>query len=118
MKTCHVKPLVTWLLAGVFSAVSLAGPALHSLLGIEHRQRASAGKAWQESGSQIVDGDNASRDEAGCPICNYLALGKVIAERFEGVSVTLSVPNQAPQFSPFLPITRLRPFQPRAPPPA
>jgi hypothetical protein len=57
-----------------------------------------------------------SHDPANCPICQYLAQGKIVAERVEAVAVASceqSVVFSLPQFAPSL---TLRSFQSRAPP--
>ena len=76
---------MTWLLAGVVAGISFAGTGLHSILDIHHgpglvipaQQTSVAG------GVQAVAGDEGACDDANCPICNYLAQGSLVGERFE-----------------------------------
>jgi hypothetical protein len=119
MKTLHPKLVVTWFLAGFMAMASLAGPGLHSILGIRHSHQFGHQASGGDVGKPVLLADHgAACDEAGCPICNYLAQGRIIGERFEGISVTLGIPNEAPEVYLFLPGASLRPFQARGPPAA
>src|SRR5580692_11977601 len=104
---------MTWLLAVVVGMLSLAGTGLHAILGIHHGSHHSvpANQAYRDSGSRdstggskvvgnrlVTAGDEAC-DEAGCPICNFLAQGRIIGERFEGLSVSVGLPTRSSTIS-------------------
>ena len=116
--------VLRWGVVGVLVATSLLGGELHSILGIRHSwQRGRCG--WEgaacavESGTSVAGGHCQSCDDGtNCPICSFLAQGRIVGERFEAVSVTLSVPNRSPAIPLFAPSLHLRPFQSRAPPAA
>ena len=104
--------VLRWALAGILGATSLLGSELHELFGIHHagevRRCAGSGLAGQ-SGASVAAGHAQSCDDGAiCPICNYLAQGRVVGERFEGVSVAVSVPERSPAIPLFLPSPHLR----------
>jgi hypothetical protein len=116
--------VLRWGLAGILGAMSLFGSELHDILGIHHAGQLggggheSSGLARQHESSVAAGHAENCDDEANCPICNYLAQGRMVGERFEGISVTVSVPNRSPAIPICLPSPHLQPFQARAPPAA
>jgi hypothetical protein len=111
-----------WLLAGILGVTSLFGSSLHDIFGIHHAgQQGECACESREFGLQdappIAARHVASCDnEANCPICNYLAQGRIVGERYEGILVTVNAPNRSPAIPFFLPSPHLQPFQARAPP--
>jgi hypothetical protein len=119
--------LLTWLLALLVGGLSLLGEGLHEFLGLHEGPVApegySQGFSYASSfaygnGRHIEATDQRERchDASTCPICQYLAQGKVLGERFEAMSVAGSVPNHSPVITLFTPSTVLQSFQARAPP--
>ena len=110
------KSFLTWLLAITFGGLSFFGDGLHDLLGLHHHGSAvpvcasavygfSHGDFLQNGHSRLVAANHREglHDGATCPICNYLAQGKIIGERFAAISVTASVPNRSPAIPLFAP---------------
>jgi hypothetical protein len=116
--------VLRWGLAGILAATSLLGGHLHEILGIHHaghfggRGCEGGGLAGQHAAAVAAGSAESCDDEANCPICNYLAQGRIVGERFEGFAVTANVPNPSPAIPLCLPTTHLQPFQARAPPAA
>ncbi len=116
--------ILKWGLAGILAATSLLGSQLHEILGIHHAGHLHAcvcagnGPARPDGVSVAAGHSACCDDEANCPICNYLAQGRIVGQRFAGVSVTVSVPERSPAVPLFLPSALLQPFQARAPPAA
>jgi hypothetical protein len=116
--------VLRWGLAGILGATSLLGGELHEIFGIHHagqcgrRGCESSGLAGQQAVSVTAGSAESCHDEANCPICNYLAQGRTVGERFEGLAVTANMPNQSPAIPLCLPTAHLQPFQARAPPAA
>ena len=90
--------VLRWALAGILGVTSLLGSELHDILGIHH-----AGQLGGREGRElalhhqlsVAAGPSGSCDDgANCPICNYLAQGRIVGERVEAVSVTVSVPSR------------------------
>jgi hypothetical protein len=120
------KSLLTWLLAVMIGGLSVFGEELHELLELHHQPSASV------CGSEVsgfLHGGNGHiclvaaandrdgcHDPATCPICQYLAQGRVVGQRIVVVSVAVSVANPSPTIPLFLPSPHLQPFQARAPP--
>jgi hypothetical protein len=103
----------------VVAAVSFAGTGLHSIVGIQHGpdRGASVHQTLGVGALQVV-ADEQSCDEAGCPICNYLAQAKVAGEYFAIVVCSLSVGNDNVPSQVAVPAADLRPFEARGPPAA
>jgi len=124
------KPLFTWLLAITMGGLSVFGEELHELLGLHHRQSVASvcgsdvcgvfrGDSLENGHSRFVAAANhleSCHNSATCPVCQYLAQGRVVGERVVVVSVAVSVPNRSPAIPLFLPSPHLQPFQARAPP--
>jgi hypothetical protein len=112
--------VLRWGLAGFLAATSLLGSQLHDIFGIHHAGQLSScvgsGLALEHGPSLAAGHSESCDDEANCPICNYLAQGRIVGERFEAISVTVNVPNRSPAILLFLPSPHLQPFQARAPP--
>ena len=71
----------------------------------------------------VLNGDTffvalGNHDDDACPICQYLAQGKIVAARFEAISVPVSVANRSLRTSLATPTPELQLFQARAPPAA
>ena len=124
------KSLLAWLLAAMIGGLSMFGEGLHELLGLHH-QRPFASVCSPEAGGffygnslenghiRLVAAANhreGCHDPATCPICQYLAQGRVVGQRVVIVSIVASVPNRSPAIPLFLPSPDLQPFQARAPP--
>ena len=110
--------VVRWGLAGILAAASLFGSKLHDICGICHagQQGGCEGRAIVSS---VAAGHSATCDDgANCPICNYLAQGRVVGERFEGLAATVNVPNRSPAVPLVLAGPHLQLFQAQAPPAA
>jgi hypothetical protein len=122
--------VLRWSLVGVLGITSLLGGGLHDILGIHHAgymggagsigPASAASTSFSASGltgPSVAAGQSQScQDEANCPICNYLAQGRLVGERFEGVSVTVNLPHPSPEIPLFVSSPHLQPFQARAPP--
>jgi hypothetical protein len=120
---------LAWLLAGGLGVVSLLGSGLHQFPGMGHGPE---GVACDRQSHSLMPGDDSQRgqdrwtiagahpecchDGSNCPICNYLAQGKVLGESFAGVSVSASVPNRVPAAPLVWPSPDLLPAKARAPP--
>ena len=87
------KSLLTWLLAVMVGGLSLLGEELHDLLGLHqgpvvsdsHLLGFSTG-CYSRNGNAHTAAANhreSCHDALTCPICQYLALGRVIGERVE-----------------------------------
>jgi hypothetical protein len=123
------KSLLTWLLAVTIGGLSVLGEELHELLGLHHQPVApvcgsevggfSYGNSLEDGHVHLVaaatNRENC-HDSATCPICQYLAQGRVVGERVVVVSIAVNVPNRSPAIPLFLPSPHLQPFQARAPP--
>lgn len=116
--------IVTWLLAGVVAALSIAGTGLHSILGIHHGLDCcgSAHHASAVGGPQLatVDrahaGDDSLCDETTCPVCNYLAQAQ-LAGRYAAIVVcSLSVDNDNVALRSSVPAADFPVFDARGPP--
>ncbi len=117
-----VNSTLRWTLAGLLGVTSLFGSSLHDIFGIHHAgQQGESACESHEIGllgapsiaaAHVANCDNG----ANCPICNYLAQGKIVGERYEGILVTVHAPNRSPAIPVFLPSPHLQPFQARAPP--
>ncbi|MGO8746623.1 MAG: hypothetical protein ACLQNE_11600 [Thermoguttaceae bacterium] len=112
-----------WGLAGILGVTSLFGSSLHDILGIPAGQQVESACERREVSLQDAPPIAARHvtschDEANCPICNYLAQGRIVGERYEGILVTVNAPNRSPAIPFFLPSPHLQPFQARAPPAA
>ncbi len=98
----------------------MLGTELHDLFGIIHATtwvRGEDGAMAFTQGPALTTGRSAVCDDAAnCPICNYLAQGRVVGERFEGIAVTAGVACRSPLVPLCLPSLPLQPFQARAPP--
>ena len=87
MRHRPAKSVLNWLLAGVVAALSIAGSGLHTLLGIQHgperyavANEDSATCALQSvSAAHAVAAADLTCDEGNCPVCNYLAAGRLSA---------------------------------------
>ena len=123
------KSLLTWLLAVMVGGLSLLGEGLHDLLGLHQGPVVSdshllgfAPGCYSRHGNTPYIGEASHReschDSATCPICQFLAQGRVVGQRVVVVSVAASVPNHSPAIPLFAPSTVLQPFQARAPPAA
>ena len=116
--------VLRWGLAGILGVTSLLGTELHEICGIHHALYGDecgcepATGTVQHGPSLAVRQPQCSHDEANCPVCNYLAQGRLLGERVEGPSVALSVPNRIPAILLVAPSPHLQPFQARAPPAA
>ena len=112
--------VLRWGFAGFLGVMSLLGSQLHELLGIHHAGLLGHGEscelALQHRSSLAAAHSEACHDEASCPICNYLAQGRILGERFEGISVTANVPHRSTEMPLCLISPHLQPFQARAPP--
>ena len=116
------KSLLTWLLAVMVGGMSLLGEELHDLLGLH--QGLVSERCPREffygcsSGADIAAADHheGCHDASTCPVCQYLAQGKVLGERFQAILVAVSVASRSPVTPLHTPSTVLRPFQARAPP--
>jgi hypothetical protein len=102
-------------LVTVLSGTVLAlGPGLHALPGCGHHAIASQA-ARGDDGLRVVSGEDTA---SACPICEYLAHGKVVAER-----VHVVVPDSSPHAASPLPsippdLNPRRAYGCRAPPSA
>ena len=123
------KSLLTWLLAVMIGGLSFLGEGLHDLLGLHqgpvvsdsHLLGFAPGYYSSHGNAPYVAATNYREnchDSATCPICQYLAQGRVVGQRVVVVSVAVSVPNRSPAIPLFLPSPHLQPFQARAPPAA
>ena len=123
------KSLLAWLLAAMIGGLSMFGEELHELLGLHHQPVApvcgsdvggfSYGDSLENGHIRLVAAANHREnchDSATCPICQYLAQGRVVGQRVVVVSIAVSVPNRSPAIPIFLPGPHLQPFQARAPP--
>jgi len=124
------KSFLTWFFAIAFGGMSIVGDGLHDLLGLHPHESAVPVCSSQVCGScygdSLADGPSrlvvaanhreSCHDSATCPICQYLAQGRVAVEQFQVVSVTVNVPNRSALIPLFVPGPYLRPFQARAPP--
>jgi hypothetical protein len=112
------------MLAGILGVTSLLGSSLHDIFGNHHagQQGESACEiceiGLQDAPSIAARHVTNCHDEANCPICHYLAQGRIVGERYEGILMTVHAPNQSLAVSVFLPGPPLQPFQARAPPAA
>jgi hypothetical protein len=102
------------------AALSFAGTGLHSILGIQHgpNHGCPAHQTSSAADPQVVAGDDRACDEAGCPICNYLAQARVAGEYFAIVVCSLGVSNDFVPPQAAVPAADLRPFEARGPPAA
>ena len=112
--------VLRWGLAGIIGTTSFFGSELHDIFGIHHAGQLgkcgceSKGLALQHgfSVAAVTAGNSENCDDGtNCPICNYLAQGQIAGEHFEGISVTVNVPNRSPAIPLFLPCPLLEPFQ-------
>ena len=119
---CLANSVLRWVLAGVLGVTSFLGGELHEIFGIHHAgQLGGCGGQCSEitlqHGYSVAAGHSENCDDGtNCPICNYLAQGRMVGEQFEGISVTASMPDRSPPIPLFLPSPLLQPFQARAPP--
>jgi hypothetical protein len=122
MSRCLANSVLRWGLAGILGVTSLLGSELHNIFGIHHACQLGgcegSGLSLQYQPSVAAGHSESCDDGTNCPICNYLAQGKNVGERFEGISVTVNVPNRSLAIPLFLPSPHLQPFQARAPPAA
>jgi hypothetical protein len=126
------RSLIAWLLAVMIGGLSMFGEELHELLGLHHHQPFASlcssevsgffhGNSFENGHICLVAAANnleSCHNSATCPICQYLAQGRVVGQRVAVVSVAVSIPNRSPAVSFFLPSPHLQPFQARAPPAA
>ena len=121
------RSLLTWFLAIAMGGLSLFGESLHELLGLhegpvvsDSRLLGFAASCYSgHSNAHYISGGNHREnchDSATCPICQFLAQGRLLGERVKVVSVAASLPNRSPVIPLFVPSPLLQPFQARAPP--
>lgn len=116
--------VLRWSLAGILGVTSLLGSQLHDIFGIHHAGQQSGchcegnERALQHEPSVAAGHSEGCDEGTNCPICNYLAQGRIVGERFEGVLVMVNVPHRSPEMPLFVPSLHLLPFQARAPPAA
>jgi hypothetical protein len=116
--------VLRWGLAGILGVTSLLGSELHDILGIHHAgQQGRCGCqrseiALQHGPSVAARHSEGCDDGTNCPICNYLAQGRIVGERVQAISVTVSVPSISLPAPLFVSTPLLQPFQARAPPAA
>jgi hypothetical protein len=129
-----VRPLVTVPLLAAFGTISLLGHGLHLLPGAcdhhaeivsdashrcaHHDEHDHAGidSGHETAAERTHDGVRAARDSSDCPICQFLAKGKVLsrsAPSIPGPAVVGDGPFTANEFVP-LPLAEA--YQARAPP--
>jgi hypothetical protein len=122
------KSLLTWLLAAMIGGLSFLGEGLHDLLGLHQGPVVSDSHLLGFSARFYSGHENTCiaaanhrencHDSATCPICQYLAQGRVVSQQVVVVSAAVGVPNRSPALPLFLPGPNLQPFQARAPPAA
>ncbi len=112
---------MTWLLAGVMAAISIAGTSLHGFLGIEHAPapcQSTGGTLQISTLAQSLADEEGVCDEANCPVCTYLSQGQIAGEYVAVVASSLCVDNHTalPQLS--VPAANFPVFDARGPPAA
>lgn len=121
------RSLLTWFLTVMIGGMSFLGESLHDLLGFHHVPVVSdscllafdPGRGSRQGNvSYIGEAPQRERchDSATCPICQYLAQGRLVGEQVKVVSVAVSVPHPSTVIPLFVPSPLLQPFQARAPP--
>jgi hypothetical protein len=131
MMRCLASSSLKWFLAGVFGAVSLFGSGLHYIPGMGHggsgcghshagdfSRSVFAAQQWQGCHFAAVNHTEGCDNDSQCPICQYMAQGKVLGERFEPNSVPTLVARRAVLAPLAVASAVLQAFQARGPPAA
>jgi hypothetical protein len=109
----RLRSILVVALLAMYGAISLFGPALHSLPGLAHAPSTST-PAQQFAEGQLDRGTASSTDH--CPVCQFLAQGQLPTELLDVSWTFQATPQSDGESSVVKPAARYQPAHPRAPP--
>jgi hypothetical protein len=129
----RVRSFTAWFLAAALGGMSFVGEGLHELACADHGAAGHAHRfaaplltrdtlsppKFRSSGQQqqlVAAGRSDHHDAATCPICQFLAQARLIAERFEAAPALAPVPSQTYPAPVVVATSALKPYGARAPP--
>ena len=123
----RVRSCTAWFLAAALGGMSLLGEGLHELACVDHgsaghghpcaariRSHGTFSPAFRCSGQQrqlAAAGRSDHHDAATCPICQFLAQARLIAERFEAAPILAPVPSRTYSAPLVLATSALKPYE-------